>query len=147
MRVQGREYRTVWLEGSAVKAINQPLIPHTFEIATLRTHRDTAEAISTMLLRGAGAIGAAAGFGMAQVFMEAPADEPARSRYIAAGHDTLKNTRPTAHDLFYALDRVRSAGDQAAPGEAAVAAAAEAQAIADGYVEAARLIGRHGAEA
>ena len=45
MKVQGRDYRTVWLEGSTVKTINRPLIPHKFEIATLPTHRDTAEAI------------------------------------------------------------------------------------------------------
>jgi len=146
MKVQGRDYRTVWLEGSTVKTINQPLIPHKFEIATLPTHRDTAEAIKTMVVRGAGAIGAAAGFGMAQVFMEAPVDEPARSKYIASGFETLRNTRPTAQDLFAALDSVRAAGEKAPAAEAGAAAAAEAQAIADWYVDAARTIGRHGAE-
>jgi methylthioribose-1-phosphate isomerase len=144
MRVQGKDYRTVWMEGSSVKTINQPLLPHRFEVVELPTHRDTAEAISKMVLRGAGAIGAAAGFGMAQVFMEAPAGEPARSEYIAAGCETLRNTRPTAHDLFYALDRVRAAGEEAGPEQAAEAAAAEAQAVADEYVEAGRLIGEHG---
>ena len=61
MKVQGRGDRTVWLEGSTVETINQPLLRHKFEIATLATHRDTTEAIKTMVLRGAGAIGAAAG--------------------------------------------------------------------------------------
>ena len=141
MKVQGKDYRTVWMEGSVVKTINQPLLPHAFEIVSLATHRDTAEAIRTMVLRGAGAIGAAGAFGMAQVFMEAPAPEPARSEFIAAGYETLRDTRPTAQDLFYALDRVRAAGQKAPPEQAA----AEAQAIADQYVEAGRLIGEHGA--
>ncbi len=140
MRVQGRNYRTIWMEGSVVKTINQPLIPHAFEIVELPTHRDTANAISTMILRGAGAIGAAGGFGMAQAFLEAPADEPARGEYVAAGYETLRNTRPTAQDLFYALDRIRAAG--AAGG--ADAAVAEAQQMAEEYVEACRLIGEYG---
>jgi len=141
MRVNGKDYRTVWMEGSVVKTINQPLLPHRFEVASLATHEATAKAIRSMLLRGAGAIGAAAAFGMAQVFAEAPADEPARSQYLAAGHRTLRQTRPTAQDLFYALDRVRAAGD--AGGSAG--AAAEAQAVAEEYVEAGRRIGENGA--
>ncbi len=140
MKVHGRDYRTVWMEGAVVRTINQPLLPHAFEVVSLATHRDTAEAIRDMTLRGAGAIGAAGGFGMAQVFLEAPVGEPARSKYVAAGCETLRNTRPTAHDLFYALDRVRAAGE----GGGAEAAAAEAQAVADEYVEAGRLIGVHG---
>ncbi len=136
MRVEGKDYRTVWMEGSAVMTINQPMLPHRFEVVRLPTHRDTAEAIRNMVVRGAGAIGAAAGYGMAQVFIEATAEEPEHSNYVAAGYETLKNTRPTARDLFYAIDRVRSASD----------AVAEAEAIADEYVEAGRRIGEIGAE-
>ena len=116
MKVAGKDYRTVWMEGSSVKTINQPLLPHRFEIVALPTHRDTAAAIKNMTLRGAGAIGAAGGFGMAQVFLEAPANGPERSQYIAAGYEALRDTRPTARDLFYAIDRVRAAGE-AAPQE------------------------------
>ena len=134
MKVDGREYRTIWMDGSVVKTINQPLIPHRFEVVDLPDHRATAEAISNMTLRGAGAIGAAGAFGMAQVFLEAPAEEPARGEYVAAGYETLRDTRPTARDLFYCLDRVRAAG--AAGG--ADAAVAEAQAIAEEYVQAGR---------
>ncbi len=147
MKVDGKDYRTIWMEAGAVKTINQPLLPHRFEIVTLATHRDTSAAIKTMLLRGAGAIGAAAGYGMAQVFLEAPGEEPARSQYVAAGYDRLKNTRPTAHDLFYALDRVRAAGEAGESSQAgARAAVTEAERLADAYVEAGRLIGQHGAE-
>ncbi len=141
MRVHGKDYRTVWMEGTVVKTINQPLLPHRFEIVELPTHRDTAEAISNMTLRGAGAIGAAGAFGMAQVFAEAPAGEPARSQFLDAGDRRLRGTRPTAQDLFYALDRVRAAGQRGG----AEAAAAEARAIADEYVLAGRRIGENGA--
>ncbi len=139
MKVEGKDYRTVWMEGSAVMTINQPMLPHRFEVVRLRTHLDTAEAIKTMVVRGAGAIGAAAGYGMAQVFIEAPPDGPARSAYIQAGYETLKNTRPTARDLFYAIDRVRAAGDESS-------AISEADAIADEYVDAGRRIGEIGAK-
>ncbi|MHC4716592.1 MAG: S-methyl-5-thioribose-1-phosphate isomerase [Planctomycetota bacterium] len=145
MKVEGRDYRTIWLEGSSVKTINQPMIPHRFEVVSLDTHDQTAEAIRTMVLRGAGAIGAAGAFGMAQVFMEAPPEEPARGEYIDTGYETLRTTRPTAQDLFWALDRVRSAAEAVPEPQAADAAAAESQRIADEYVEAGRLIGQYGA--
>ena len=66
MKVNGQHYRTVWLEGKTVRMINQPLLPHSFEITDLPTYQDTARAIKDMVVRGAGAIGATAGFGMAQ---------------------------------------------------------------------------------
>jgi methylthioribose-1-phosphate isomerase len=150
MNVQGRHYRTVWMEGSAIRTINQPLLPHRFEVVTLPDHRATAGAIKTMVVRGAGAIGAAAAYGMAQVFLEAPRQGAARSAYIAAGHETLRTTRPTARDLFYAIDRVRAAGcggtglEPVPPAAADAAALAEAQAIADENAQAGELIGRHG---
>jgi len=141
MRVNGKDYRTVWMEGPVVRTINQPLLPHRFDIVSLPDHRATSEAIRNMTLRGAGAIGAAAGFGMAQVFLEAPPAGQAREAYLAEGYETLRATRPTARDLFYALDRVRAAGETGG----AEAAAREARALAEDYVDAGRLIGEHGA--
>jgi S-methyl-5-thioribose-1-phosphate isomerase len=107
MLVNGTHYKTVWLEGTAVKMIDQPRIPHEFSIYSCPDHRETARAISTMIIRGAGAIGAAAGYGMAQAALEAPAE--GFISYIAVAMETIKNTRPTAQNLFYAVDRVYSA--------------------------------------
>ena len=119
------------MEGSTVRMINQHLIPHRFEITGLATHRDTAEAIKTMIVRGAGAIGAAAGYGMAQVALEAP-DGPGFGDYVAVGAQTLRQTRPTAQDLFYAVERVQKAIAAAASVPAARQAAVEAaQRLAD----------------
>jgi S-methyl-5-thioribose-1-phosphate isomerase len=145
MRVEGKEYRTIWMQDGVVHTINQPLIPHRFQIVQLHDHRQTANAIKTMVLRGAGAIGAAAGFGMAQVFLEAPAGEPQRRAYIEQGYQALRSTRPTAQDLFYALERVRSAAagitDSASAARRAVE---EANRLADENAQAGRMIGEHG---
>ena len=94
MNVNGIHYRTVWLEGSAVKMIDQRRLPARFEILSLPTSRDTAEAIRTMTVRGAGAIGVAAGFAMAQAALHAPADDVEASLARAAA--LVRATRPTA---------------------------------------------------
>ena len=145
MRVNGQPYRTVWMEGATVKMINQPLIPHTFEIIDLRDHRQTAKAIQTMIVRGAGAIGATAGYGMAQVVLEAPDDARFQS-YVQQGAEMMRSTRPTAQDLFYAIERVlrvvESASSVAQARQDAVALAEE---MADENAAACQAIGRHGA--
>src|ERR1700733_10165501 len=66
MKVQNREYRAVWMKGSDVVVINQPLLPHQFKLLRLKNHRETAKAIRTMVVRGAGTIGATAAYGLAQ---------------------------------------------------------------------------------
>jgi methylthioribose-1-phosphate isomerase len=145
MRVNGVDYRTVVMEGSTVRMVNQPLIPLRFEFIDLPTHRDTARAIRTMIVRGAGAIGAAAAYGMAQVALEAPAGGGFLA-YVHEGADTLRRTRPTAQDLFYAVQRVLAAIEGAGSVEAArQAAVATAEALADENAAAGRAIGELGA--
>jgi methylthioribose-1-phosphate isomerase len=128
MKVRNREYRAVWMEGRDVVVINQPLLPHRFELLRLKNHRETARAIRTMIVRGAGTIGATAAYGLAQAYLEG-AD-------IDRAYRTLLETRPTAADLKHALDRVRR---RAASAKEAVA---EAGAIADEYVDCARRIAK-----
>jgi len=145
MNVEGTHYRTVWMEGGTVKMINQPLIPHRFEIIDLPTHAETANAISTMIVRGAGAIGAAGGYGMAQVALEAP-DGCGFDAFVQAGAETLRHTRPTAQDLFYAIDRVLEAILEAATAaEARDAACQRAEELADENAQAGEDIGKWGA--
>ena len=146
MKVGDKHYRTLWMEGSTVRMINQSLIPHRFEIIDLPSHRDTAHAIKAMIVRGAGAIGASAGYGMAQVAIEAP-DSPSFMDYVERGAATLRATRPTAQDLFYAIERVlsavRAAGNVA---EARRAAIETSEALADENAAAGEAIGRLGAD-
>jgi len=98
MKVDGKEYRALWLEGTIVKFIDQRKLPYSFEIFTAKTVADVAFAIKDMVVRGAPAIGAAAVYGMALGAKEA--DQSA---------ELLRMTRPTAHDLFYAIDYMRNA--------------------------------------
>jgi len=93
------------MEGSDVKLINQPLLPHKFEIFTAKDHKETASAIKTMVVRGAGAIGAAAAYGVAQAALEADGNLD----YINNAIETLKSTRPTAQNLFTGIDYVNNA--------------------------------------
>jgi len=145
MLVDGKHYRTVWIEGSTVMMIDQPRLPHTFSIARLDHHTETAKAIQTMVVRGAGAIGATGAFGMAQAALEAP--ENGFHAYIETAANTLSNTRPTAQNLFYGIDSVlraiESEGDNLTA--ARQAAQAAAQAVADDDSNCCEAIGKHGA--
>ncbi|MFH1224809.1 MAG: S-methyl-5-thioribose-1-phosphate isomerase [Candidatus Diapherotrites archaeon] len=134
MIAQGKQYVTVWLEGSTVKMINQLLLPEKFEIAEFTDYAQTAKAIKTMVVRGAGAIGASAGYAMAQAFLAGEDAKEAR-RVIEA-------TRPTAVDLFVATKMVFDAGERGGK-EAAVRAAEK---YASDNAEAGRKIGEHGAQ-
>ncbi len=133
MLVDGVHYRTVWLEGRTVRMIDQTLLPFRFAIHDANDHGETARCIRDMVVRGAGAIGAAGGFGVAQAALEGPGD--GFDAYVEAGARTLADTRPTARNLFYAVDRVLAAVRAARRGGASVdvarqAAVAEAEAVA-----------------
>ena len=76
MKVDGRPYRTIWLnaDGSSVDVIDQRWLPHEFRIATLRSVADAATAIRDMWVRGAPLIGATAAYGVALAMREDPSD-------------------------------------------------------------------------
>lgn len=144
MLVNGQPYRTVWMEGGAVKLIDQRLLPHRFEVVSLARSRDTAKAIKDMVVRGAGAIGAAAGYAAAQGALEAPDHDFGGAVDRAA--EEIRATRPTAHDLFFALERVREAAVRApTPAAGRQAAVAEANRLADDNARAGERIGEVGA--
>lgn len=147
MRVEGRDYRTVWMEDGVVKMIDQQVLPHRFEIVDLSDHRETAQAIREMTVRGAPAIGLAGAYGLVQVLREAPETGPEREAYVQAGYQLLHDTRPTAQDLFFALDAVRDAAAAAGPepGAQVEAALAEAVRFSDENAAACRRIGEAGA--
>jgi S-methyl-5-thioribose-1-phosphate isomerase len=145
MRVDGKQTRTVWMEGKVVRMIDQPRLPHRFQIADLHDHRQTAEAITTMVVRGAGAIGAAGAYGIAQAALEAP-DEGFHG-YMAEAAQTMASTRPTAQNLFYGIRSVMAAieAEGSDIGRARAAAVAAAEALADDDAACCQAIGQHGA--
>src|SRR5262245_34087859 len=138
MKVNGAHYRTVWMEGASVFMIEQNLLPFDFRIHECRNYLDTCHAIKTMIVRGAGAIGASAGFAMAQAFLQGKGD------FITQAKKEIEATRPTAQNLFYATNRVYQAAQEAA--DPIKVALQEAQAIADEDADNCRRIGEHGAK-
>jgi methylthioribose-1-phosphate isomerase len=148
MLVNGIHYRTIWLEGRSVRMIDQTQLPFRFAIFDSGSHAETARCIRDMVVRGAGAIGAAGGYGVAQAAREAPED--GFDTYVEEAGRTLKATRPTARNLFYAVDRVLGAvrgarGSGRSPDEARGAAVEEAEAVAREDTEDCIRIGEIGA--
>ena len=143
MRVNGVAYRTVWMEDGVVKLIDQRRLPFQFEIVSLGTAHDTAAAIKDMTVRGAGAIGVAAGYAMAQAALQA--NESTFDADVAAAASVIRATRPTARNLFYAVERVLE-GVASEPSVARKRAKAVeiAQAIADEDAAACQRIGALG---
>lgn len=137
MKVDGRNYRTVWMEGSTVFLIEQNLLPFKFSILELNTYRECCQAITSMTVRGAGAIGATAGFAMALAFLEAPSGD--LLPFVTKARAEIDATRPTARNLFYSTERVFNAG--LISREAAVE---EAHRIADKDAHDSRMIGEIG---
>ncbi len=105
MKIAGKHYRTLWREENEIHMIDQTLLPFGFEIYRAKCYQDICCAIRTMIVRGAGAIGAAAGYGMALAFMES-----VDRSFIDLARKELDATRPTARNLFYATERVYRAG-------------------------------------
>jgi methylthioribose-1-phosphate isomerase len=141
MKVDGRPYRTIWLadDGRSVEVIDQTRLPHAFTIARWRTAEDAAEAIRTMVVRGAPLIGVAGVYGLA-LALSADASDAA----LASSHDMLLATRPTAVNLAWALTAVRVEVEQLPPAERADAAYRTAARMADADVETCRAIGAYG---
>jgi len=108
MEVDGRKYRTVWMDGSTVFLIEQNLLPFEFRIKEIKTYTACCDAIVRMNIRGAGAIGATAGFAMALAFKEAPSGD--FLPFVTTARKEIEATRPTARNLFYATERVFNAG-------------------------------------
>src|SRR6201981_3013463 len=105
MKVDGKHFRTIWLEddGRSVGAIDQRRLPHEFVVARLTSCAEAADAIRSMLVRGAPLIGATAAFGMALAMREDASDAA-----IDRAYKTLVATRPTAINLKWALDEMRA---------------------------------------
>jgi methylthioribose-1-phosphate isomerase len=141
MKVQGRHYRTIWVDqdGWSVRIIDQTCLPHEFTTVRLRTLEDAAHAIVTMQVRGAPLIGAAAAYGVA-LHMRTDPSERALQRAL----EVLLATRPTAVNLRWALEAVRARLEPLTADARRKAAYEVADAICDADVATNEAIGRHG---
>ncbi len=145
MRVDGKQFRTIWLspDPKVVQIIDQRHLPHQFIIEDLATVDDFAFAIKEMHVRGAGLIGATAGYAMYVAALSAPLE--GSQDYLQQAAKQLLATRPTAKNLAWAIERQQRAMAQesslAAKQARALAVAIE---IADEDADFCRRIGEHG---
>jgi translation initiation factor eIF-2B subunit alpha/methylthioribose-1-phosphate isomerase len=91
--------KTVWFENKNVMLIDQRKIPEKIEIYIAKDYEEVAYAIEAMIVRGAPAIGVTAAYGMAQAVLQ--------NKELDKVFERLKKTRPTAYDLFYALNYMK----------------------------------------
>lgn len=141
--------RTVqWHEGK-VRMIDQRKLPWELVLADYEDYHDVATAITTMVVRGAPAIGAAAGFGMALAARQFEAATPqALIEALEEAAAQMKQARPTAVNLMWAVDRLMSvARDESLADVQAIRRAMldEAQKLADEDVAINQRMGEHGA--
>jgi len=141
MRVHGQQYRTIFLadDGCTVAVIDQTRLPFAFELRHLQSAEEAAEAIRDMIVRGAPLIGVTAAYGVALGMRLDPSDA-GLERVI----QLLGVTRPTAVNLLWALERMRSVLMSLPAAQRVERAYDEAARIADEDVAACAAIGRHG---
>ena len=141
MKVQGKPMRTIWVEaaGAAVGIIDQTRLPHELVIRRIETAEAMAEAIRSMRVRGAPLIGAATAYGVA-LALAADASDAA----LSAAVDLLAATRPTAVNLRWALDEMRTVVAPLPVERRAAAAWGRAAEIAEADVALNRAMGEHG---
>ncbi|MDE2604034.1 MAG: S-methyl-5-thioribose-1-phosphate isomerase [Bradyrhizobium sp.] len=141
MKVDGQHFRSIWLEpdGWSVGAIDQRRLPHEFSLARIASVEAAADAIRSMLVRGAPLIGATAAYGVALAMRADGSDA-----MLDEANRLLIATRPTAINLKWALDEMQRALRPLPPSVRADAAYKRAYEIAGEDVAINREIGRHG---
>ncbi len=141
--------RTIEWHDGTVMMIDQRVLPLHYEIKTYTTYQGVAEAIHTMVIRGAPAIGAAAGFGMALAGLQSKARNSTELRLeLVKAADVLRKSRPTAVNLSWAIGRMLLAAardDLWSVDDVRAALIHEAQKIADEDVAINRRMAEHGA--
>ena len=101
MKIEGKEYRTIWFENNIVKIIDQTKLPHQFIIKDLKSAKDAINAIKVMEVRGAPLIGATAAYGLVLSIIEKNDQS-----FLKKTAEDLINSRPTAINLKWAIDRM-----------------------------------------
>ena len=134
MKVGGQHFRTIWLKPDderVVELIDQRFLPYRFVIEDVRTVEQMATAIRDMHVRGAGLIGASAGYGMYLAAIEG-ASRGSFDEHMTRAAAQLKATRPTAVNLSWAIERqLKSIAEGKPAGKKVALALRTAKLIAD----------------
>ena len=142
MKIDGRSFRTVWLDeddGWSVHILDQTKLPWALDIVRLTSRDEAAHAIRAMQARGAPLIGALAAYGLCLGLRADPSTEA-----MEQDAALLNETRPTAVNLRWALDRMLTRLRNTPAAERVAVGYAEAALIADEDVAQNQAIGRHG---
>ncbi len=137
MKVDGKHVRTVRFDNGKCIMIEQNKLPFEFSWYVAETYKESCHAIKTMIVRGAGAIGAVGAYAMSQAALEAPESE--YLEFLDAAKQEINNSRPTAQNLFYATEAVYQKAKKSRND-----AVLEAERLADENAEEGRLIGEFG---
>ena len=137
------KFRTIWpTEDKFIEVIDQRKLPHEFVIVKLQTYKDAELAIKEMTVRGAPLIGATAAYGIYLAVREMIENE-LDGTFLDQAFSDLRASRPTAVNLFWALDKMLKALDEG-EGDFLKTSWEAAAAIVEEDVETCRLIGVHG---
>ncbi len=139
MKINQKEYQTIWFEDNNVKIIDQTQLPHKFKIKNLKTAKDAINAIKTMEVRGAPLIGATAAYGLVLGIIEN--NDQLFLKKIA--QDLIKS-RPTAINLRWAVDRMLKRLTGINSSEVLKVAKMEAKKICDEDINFCKNIGLNG---
>ena len=101
MKIDGKDYRTIWFENNIVKIIDQTKLPHKLVIKDLKKVEDAINSIKNMEVRGAPLIGATAAYGLVLAIIENNDQS-----FLKKSAQNLVNSRPTAINLKWAVDRM-----------------------------------------
>lgn len=138
-------FRTIWVKNpQTIEVIDQRQLPHQFVVVQLTMCDEVVHAIKNMIVRGAPLIGATAAYGVYLALLEIQAGKQAKN-YLETAFDNLRNSRPTAVNLFWALDRMKTALASSEDLDSQIQVALiEANAIVEDDIETCRMIGVHG---
>ena len=139
MNIEGKDYRTIWFENNSVKIIDQTKLPHQFIIKDLKTVKDSVNAIKTMEVRGAPLIGATAAYGLVLALIEKKDQS-----FLKRSSEDLIDSRPTAINLKWAVDRMMKKISRVNSSEALKIALEEAKNIVEEDIEFCKHIGTNG---
>lgn len=146
MKVEGKHYRSVWLnesDASQVCVIDQRWLPHSFKVLALSTYIEMRNAIADMAIRGAPLIGVCAAYGLYLAALRAPADD--YRNYLQSAANELRAARPTAVNLAWAVDQqIKQCDIATSKAQAVQLLLTNAHHLADADAEICRMIGAHG---
>lgn len=141
MKIKDKHYRSIWYnaEGAYVEIIDQTLLPHTFKVEVIDSLEKMVIAIKTMQVRGAPLIGAAAAYGLVLALQKQEDDA-----WLTHATEVLLNSRPTAVNLRWAVERMLKLLNSTPPAKRLAVALQEAANICDEDAALNQMIGQHG---